>query len=57
MQNIFRKKFKMELTPKMIMITIRNYTGTIDELVLNTGNMHYDVTLLVLKKNCSQHCK
>jgi len=32
------------------MITIRNYNGTIDELVKNTGNMHYDVTSLVLKK-------
>jgi hypothetical protein len=32
------------------MTKIRNYDGTLDELVFSIGNLHYDVTSFVLKK-------
>jgi len=32
------------------MINIRNYNGTLDDLIFAVGNMHYDVTAAVLNK-------
>jgi hypothetical protein len=40
----------MDMISDIIMITINNYDGTIDELVFNIGNLQYDNTSLILKK-------
>jgi hypothetical protein len=39
------------------MTKIRNYDGTLDELVFSIGNLHYDVTSMVLKKTADNLVK